>query len=96
MTEFDIWWAAYPRKTAKGAARKSFEKAIRLTTLQTMLAALEWQRTQEQWLKDGGQFIPMPTTYLNQERWDDQPLESPQAKAQTVRNLTVVQRWAER
>jgi hypothetical protein len=78
MDAFEIWWQAYPKKTAKGAARKSFQKAITLTTL------------------DGGQFIPMPSTYLNQERWEDQPMEQPTGKAQTVRNLAVVAKWAQR
>lgn len=96
MDAFEIWWQAYPRKTAKGAARKSFAKAITLTTLDVMLAALEWQRTQEQWVKDGGQFIPMPATYLNQERWEDEPIALPTGKAQTVRNLAVVKQWASR
>jgi hypothetical protein len=96
MDAFEIWWQAYPKKTAKGAARKSFQKAITLTTLDAMLAALEWQRTQEQWVKDGGQWIPMPSTYLNQERWEAQPMEQPTGKAQTVRNLAVVAKWAQR
>jgi hypothetical protein len=44
----------------------------------------------------GGQWIPMPSTYLNQERWEDQPMEQPTGKAQTVRNLAVVAKWASR
>ena len=41
--------------------------------LQDVLAALSWQREQDQWAKDGGKFIPHPTTYLNQGRWEDEP-----------------------
>jgi hypothetical protein len=93
---FDALWQAYPRRTGKGAARLAYAKALKLTTLDTMLAALQWQVTQEQWLKDGGTYIPHLSTWLNQERWDDEPMEQPTGKATTVRNLAVVQKWAQR
>jgi hypothetical protein len=71
---FESWWMAYPKKTGKGAALKAFTK-IRPTdeTLRLMLTALDWQRTQPQWTKDGGAYIPNPATYLNQSRWEDEP-----------------------
>jgi uncharacterized protein YdaU (DUF1376 family) len=71
---FDAWWSAYPKKTGKGAALKAWTK-IRPsdTTVAAMLNALEWQRNQPQWQKDGGAFIPNPATYLNQSRWEDEP-----------------------
>jgi hypothetical protein len=37
-----------------------------------MLRALSWQRAQDQWTKDGGQYIPNPATWLNQKRWEDE------------------------
>ena len=40
-----------------------------------ILTALNWQKKSEQWLKDNGQFIPYPATYLNQRRWEDEPQE---------------------
>ncbi len=87
MDEFEQFWAAYPRKTGKGVARKAFAKAMRLTTLDTMLTALKWQRQQEQWVKQGGQFIPHPSTWLNQERWDDQPTQVPTLSEKTTRTF---------
>lgn len=33
---------------------------------------LKQQITSEQWKKDGGQFIPHPTTWLNGDRWEDE------------------------
>jgi hypothetical protein len=93
---FDQFWAAYPRKTGKGKARAEFAKAITRTTLDAILTALEWQRTQPDWVKNGGQFIPHPSTWLHQERWDDEPMESTQLKERTVRNLSAVQAWAKR
>lgn len=69
---FDTFWREYPRKVGKGAARKSFEKAMKKTDLKTILDAVEAQRQSSQWTKDNGQFIPHPATWLNQERWADE------------------------
>lgn len=68
---FEVFWTAYPRKVGKGAARKRFDTAIKKTTLEVMLSAIEAQKKSDQWTKDGGQFIPHPSTWLNQERWSD-------------------------
>ena len=67
---FDAFWSAYPKKTGKEAARKSFARAK--ADIGTMLSALEVQKQSEQWTKDNGQFIPNPTTWLNQGRWEDE------------------------
>ena len=76
-TDFNRFWAEYPRKQGKGAARKVFDKARKKVTLETMLAAVERQRRSEQWNRDGGQYIPMPATWLNQERWSDEETFNP-------------------
>ena len=76
-TDFNRFWAEYPRKQGKGAARKAFDKARKKVTLETMLAAVERQRRSEQWNRDGGQYIPMPATWLNQERWSDEETFNP-------------------
>ena len=34
--------------------------------------ALELHKKSEQWTKDKGRFIPNPSTWLNQERWNDE------------------------
>jgi hypothetical protein len=73
-TAFDGFWSAYPRKVGKGAARKAWGKIKPAAELvERMLSTLTWQRTSEQWTKDGGKFIPYPATWLNQERWTDEP-----------------------
>lgn len=67
--EFDRFWEAYPRKQAKGAARKAFAKARKKVSLGVMLAAVEAQKTSWEWTKEGGQYIPCPSSWLNQEQW---------------------------
>ena len=73
VSDFDAFWSIYPRRVGKGAARKSFEKAMTKTDLKTILDAVEAQKQSAQWTRDGGQFIPHPATWLNQERWADEP-----------------------
>ena len=71
--KFEQFWKAYPKKVGKGAARKSFEKIKPSDELlQKILSAVEQQSKSEQWLKEGGRYIPNPSTWLNQERWDDE------------------------
>lgn len=70
---FEAFWSAYPRKAAKPKAAQAFAR-IRPddALLAAMLAAIAVQALSEQWVKDGGQFIPMPASWLNARRWEDQ------------------------
>lgn len=76
MERFERWWAEYPRKSAK---RKALDWWLRRKPddqlTDTMIAAVRTQRTTPSWTKDGGQYIPLPTTWLNGERWQDQDVD---------------------
>lgn len=73
---FEEFWAAFPRKVGKDAAQKAFEKRKPDRALvDQMLAAIAAQKASPQWIKDGGDFIPHPSTWLNQGRWQDEPGE---------------------
>lgn len=81
MTPFEEAWQAYPRRVAKGAARKAWEKAQKIEPelLPKVLAALAWQIETNGW--DGGTYTPHFSTYLNQERWtDEDPAAARRAK----------------
>ena len=72
---FEVWWSHYPKRVAKKKARQIWEKLNpSREQVERMLSTLAWQRKTPQWLKENGEFIPHPTTYLNQERFDDEPL----------------------
>jgi hypothetical protein len=88
--QFERFWMAYPWRRAKKPARKAFERALKKTSLAAMLQALDWQRLQPQWLKQGGAFIPLPTTWLNQERWDDQPPPQSVGSEATQRTMAAI------
>jgi hypothetical protein len=68
---FAVFWAAYPRKVAKQEAEKSWFK-IRPDPdlLARILSALDAAKKTKQW--QDGQFIPYPSTWLNQGRWTDE------------------------
>ena len=70
---FEQFWAAYPRKTGKGAAYKAWEKAIKHTPIEQIQSAVEVYRADPNQPLDQT-LIPMPATWLNQSRWDDGPL----------------------
>ena len=68
--EFEILWNAYPTKVGKQPARKAFDKVK--VPVETLVAAIDRQKYSSQWSKDGGQYIPNLSTWLNQERWNDE------------------------
>lgn len=75
---FDEFWAEYPRKVGKDAARKAFDKRKPSRDLLVrMVAAIRAQVQTVAWQKDGGQFIPHPATWLNEGRWQDEETAIP-------------------
>lgn len=71
---FERFWSVYPRKVGKQSAKRAFERVK--VPLETLVAAVERQKCSDQWARDNGQYIPHPTTWLNQGRWDDELPES--------------------
>jgi len=83
---FARWWEAYPNKVGKQAAERAYATACRkiggpdppailFDGLKRALASGVWD--------DG--FIPHPTTWLNQGRWDDEPARKPPPRSANER-----------
>jgi len=71
---FSEFWQAYPKKTGKGYAYQCWQKIKPSKSLtETILSSLESHKKSKQWLKNGGEFIPNPSTWINQRRWEDDP-----------------------
>jgi hypothetical protein len=68
---FSEFWARYPRKVAKGAAQKAYAKAMKAARHDDVMFALSQQLPALE-AKDQ-QYIPHPATWLNAERWNDEP-----------------------
>lgn len=72
MTRFERFYVAYPKKRNRGDAEKAW-KAIKpdeeLT--KTIVEAVEVAKQRDDWRKDGGQFIPYPSSWLRAKGWED-------------------------
>lgn len=69
---FDEFWAAYPKKKSKGAARKAWEKLKPSPEMRAMiLRSIEREKQSSDWLEADGKYIPYPATWLNAEGWED-------------------------
>lgn len=73
---FEGFWTAYPRKESKPTAKTKFKIACDRDGLDAVQAgARVWC---EHWRRErtGKQFIPLPQTWLNQQRYLDEPTPS--------------------
>lgn len=69
---FAEFWELYPRKSDRKRAMSAW-KHIPLKEHAAIMANVAGRmRSDESWTKDGGKFIPHPTTYLNGRRWEDE------------------------
>ena len=73
-SDFDLFWKAYPRKVGKQKALTAFKKVP--VPVETLLCAIAEQKQSAQWKKSNGEFIPHPTTWLNEGRWEDELAKS--------------------
>ena len=80
---FAEFWTHYPRKAGKAAAVKAFTKAAKKHSTDDILFGLS-QQIEAMRARDP-QFIPHAATWLNAERWNDEPEQptGPDHQAQT-------------
>jgi hypothetical protein len=71
--DFCAFWAPYPRKVAKGQARKAWRAAIlgRRENAKTVIAASEEFGAYHRARRTDQQYIPHPATWLNGECYND-------------------------
>lgn len=72
---FEEFWGLYPERRRKGkmAAFRAWKANVTPDDAgqRAVIGALKSQLGQKDWVKEGGQYVPMPTTWLNQHRWLD-------------------------
>ena len=91
---FDTFYEAYPKHRGRQEAVKAWEKLKPDATLcATIMAAIAAQRQGRQWLEG---FIPMPATFLNGRRWEDEVEKSSGASRVMEGNLRAAQAVLER
>ncbi|ENG3619316.1 replication protein [Acinetobacter baumannii] len=72
---FEKFWSAYPtckRKSDKSGTYKTFTKHEGSFAIETLLSILEKQKSDVSWTKQDGEFIPSPSTWLNQKQWENE------------------------
>jgi hypothetical protein len=91
---FESFWSCYPRRQGKGAAKAAWKRATKKATPDRIIEAAGRYRDDPNREDD---FTALPSTWLNQERWDDDPLPKrssgtrAEARTQQTRNLLT---WA--
>ena len=66
--DFDLFWSVFPRREGKKKAQVSWN---RLSKTKRQKAIFDLTKRYEGIQKC---FVPHPATYLNQERWEDDPI----------------------
>ena len=70
---FEQFWKEYPRKVSKKTAFTAFKNIKHLKEeFPKIIQAVKLKKGSNDWLKQGGQFIPHPATFIHQERWKDE------------------------
>ena len=85
---FNDFWQAYPRKVSK---KKAFESWLKICPdgelLALIIAAVELHKKSEQWQDE--RYIPHPSTWLNQRRWEDELTELRPANWKQLESLGI-------
>ena len=69
---FEVFWEAFPRKIGKLQAKKEYIKALgNGIDAQVIIDAVKKQKNSEEWNKENGKYVPSPTRWLLEGRWDD-------------------------
>ena len=69
---FRAFWDAYPNKKNKAKVKLAHARALKKASGAEIISALHMQKASFDWTKDGGKYVPHPTTWLNGERWEDE------------------------
>lgn len=85
-TEYNAFYARYPRKEGKKAALKAF---MRLNPDKELLARIVAD-VSKRYAHTETRFIPHPATYLNGRRWEDEHLPPGQAAARPLTGVAMV------
>lgn len=70
---FAKFWSLYPKKVGKPAAMRAWKSAkLNKDDIAVLMNDVDVRCESDGWTKANGQYIPNPSTYLNQRRWEDE------------------------
>lgn len=77
--KFETFWKMYPKKVDKQGSFKAFVCIDDLDNIyEKIIQHIATEKETEQWKQEKGKFIPNPTTYIHQRRWET-TIDVPQA-----------------
>ena len=86
--QFEKFYKTYPRKVKKQKVKEWFEKNKPSSELfSSMMSSLEQFRGSTDWLADNGRYIPYPSTWLNQKRWEDEEIPKKDTEQKSSKQL---------
>lgn len=93
---FHRFWLSYPRKVGKPAALRAFKAAMKRDPIQDIANGVHawiyfWKHSETE-----EQFIPHPATFLNQERYRDEPPPIVAGNSKSNKSMAAIQRLVER
>ena len=72
-SDFLKFYDEYPKHKGKEQAWKAWQKLNgTVPTVDDLILKIQEQSKSEQWTKDDGKYIPHPSTWLNDKRWEDE------------------------
>ena len=73
--DFEKFWQAYPSKKGKKPAAVKFRSLRKKNPspefLDFLIEDVKCRARGHEWVKENGRYVPMASTYLHQERWND-------------------------
>ncbi len=82
---FEQFWAVYPKRVKRKDAEKAWKKLNpSLALVGEIVEAAQRQSVWPSWVRDGGRYIPNPSTWLNAGSWGD---ELPNVKQSRVSDV---------
>jgi hypothetical protein len=95
--EFETFWKAYPKKVKKDNAWAAWKKRNgTMPPIDIIVKAIETQKKCSQWIRDGGQYIPHPATWINGGQWMDEEEAHPlsgKVSDKTIQNVEMLKEW---
>jgi DNA replication protein DnaC len=70
--DFEEFWREYPRKVGRMKAERTWKRMSDNERYMAIRGLRLWCQT-VQWQSNGGLFVPYASTFLNQERWREEP-----------------------
>ena len=97
---FEDWWNLYPRKQGKRKALNEWRRATKRTTREELNSKTQHFADFHNHEGTDKQFIPLPTTWLNRDGWDDELIprtstsSGPETKSKSQRYIELGERMA--